>query len=347
MEYAFEGDSLADEHQQQPSVFTSALVEGLTSGEADRDEDGLVSLNELYDYVYDRVRERNPKQTPGRDVELEGELYLARSNRRRLRPLPIPPDVAAALKSDNVFTRLGAVAELRSRLASPDLSAAFGAYRGTAGGVPLRHQVRAGSGVRGTGRRRLSPDPAGLHFGTVASRTFPSSGPSAWPARHSRGLSRWSQSEAWVTASVDPAEVHVSMTRSDGPSLRHPDTHGPTGEVVVPVTAEVVATSNRTCRSAGGQRAPCRARHPHRSAALPAEAAPTFPLPIEAARAAAPPPARLRPPPTALPPAAGDTPGPVTPATEESAQTPAGAEQETPALGPPAASAPTSGRTGS
>ena len=72
MEYAFEGNDLADEHQQQPSVFTTALVEGLASGEADRDEDGLISLNELDDYVYDRVRERNPKQTPGCDVELQG-----------------------------------------------------------------------------------------------------------------------------------------------------------------------------------------------------------------------------------------------------------------------------------
>ena len=102
MEYAFEGNDLADEHQQQPSVFTTALVEGLASGEADRDEDGLISLNELYDYVYDRVRERNPKQTPGRDVELQGELYLARSRRRRVHALPIPADVSAALKSEHV-----------------------------------------------------------------------------------------------------------------------------------------------------------------------------------------------------------------------------------------------------
>jgi uncharacterized caspase-like protein len=51
MEYAFEGDQLADDQHRRPSVFTSALVEGLATGDADRDEDGLVSLNELYDYV--------------------------------------------------------------------------------------------------------------------------------------------------------------------------------------------------------------------------------------------------------------------------------------------------------
>jgi hypothetical protein len=42
MEYAFEGDRLADEADRRPSVFTSALVEGMETGDADRDEDGWV-----------------------------------------------------------------------------------------------------------------------------------------------------------------------------------------------------------------------------------------------------------------------------------------------------------------
>lgn len=49
MEYAFEGDQLGDQRQGRPSVFTSAVVEGLATGEADQDEDGWVSLDELYD----------------------------------------------------------------------------------------------------------------------------------------------------------------------------------------------------------------------------------------------------------------------------------------------------------
>src|SRR5689334_9239219 len=117
MEYAFEGDRLADD-QQHPSVFTRALVEGLATGDADRDEDGWVSLNELYDYVFDKVREENPHQTPSRQVELEGELYLARSRRRRIQPAPIPADLRAAITDQNMYTRRGAVHELQSRLAS-------------------------------------------------------------------------------------------------------------------------------------------------------------------------------------------------------------------------------------
>ena len=126
MEYAFEGATLAEDHLQ-PSVFTSAVVHGLRSGEADRDEDGLVSLNELYDYVFDKVRAANPHQTPTRDVELQGELYLARSNRRKVVAAPLPVDLAAALADENMFSRLGAVGELGVRLGSADPSVALGA----------------------------------------------------------------------------------------------------------------------------------------------------------------------------------------------------------------------------
>jgi hypothetical protein len=242
MEYAFEGNNLADEHQQQPSVFTSALVEGLTSGDADRDEDGLVSLNELYDYVFDRVRERNPKQTPGRDVELQGELYLARSRRRRLRPLPIPGDVAAALKSDNMFTRLGAVAELRARLSSADLSAALGAYQALVevARSDIRYVQEAAS--EATGGAAPSPRPAELHFGRVASEEMPATQTIRLAGPPLAGALTVSQSEDWVTASVEPPEVHVSIdTTQPGSRSGTVTLTGPTGQVVIPVTAEVAA----------------------------------------------------------------------------------------------------------
>src|SRR5829696_4176310 len=127
MEYAFEGEQLTPDSHPTPSLFTSALVEGLATGEADLDEDGLVSLNELYDYVFDRVHARNPNQTPSRDIEMQGELYLARSGRRKVRPAPIPPDLQAASQDPNPYARLGAVAELRVRLLSENLPVAAGA----------------------------------------------------------------------------------------------------------------------------------------------------------------------------------------------------------------------------
>ncbi|HUR04285.1 MAG TPA: caspase family protein, partial [Nonomuraea sp.] len=66
LEYAFDGLDLADDQQPTPSVFTGVLVEGLETGEADLNQDGYVGINELYDFVYERVRTITPKQTPGK-----------------------------------------------------------------------------------------------------------------------------------------------------------------------------------------------------------------------------------------------------------------------------------------
>jgi len=52
-----------------PSVFTSVLVKGLRTGHADRDGDSQVSIDELYDYVFDKVREITPHQTPEKKCE--------------------------------------------------------------------------------------------------------------------------------------------------------------------------------------------------------------------------------------------------------------------------------------
>ncbi|WP_244277411.1 caspase, EACC1-associated type [Geodermatophilus obscurus] len=77
MEYAFEGHHLSME-APAPSLFTGTIVRGLSTGEADRDCDGRVSVDELYDYVYDNVRRETSNQTPGLFASLSGTLYLAR-----------------------------------------------------------------------------------------------------------------------------------------------------------------------------------------------------------------------------------------------------------------------------
>jgi Caspase domain/TIR domain len=114
MEYAFEGDELADARDLTPSVFTSALVEGLETGAADLDLDGRISVDELYDYVSDRVRDQTPNQTPGRWITgVQGKLYIA-----RVRPRELPDELRRALQSSSPDRRLGAVSELR-RLLEP------------------------------------------------------------------------------------------------------------------------------------------------------------------------------------------------------------------------------------
>jgi hypothetical protein len=117
MEYAFEAGELTETHDMGPSVFTRALVEGLETGEADLDQDGLVGLDELYDYVYDKVRETTPNQTPGKwTFGVEGELYIARRSRPITTPAPLPPALEQAIESPLAGVRAGAVQELAAVL---------------------------------------------------------------------------------------------------------------------------------------------------------------------------------------------------------------------------------------
>jgi Caspase domain/WD domain, G-beta repeat len=117
MEYAFEAGELADSREMPPSVFTSALVQGLETGDADRDQDGLVGLDELYDYVYDKVRAVTPNQTPGKwTFGMEGELYIARRSHPVTTPAPLPPELVQAIDSPLAGIRAGAVQELAAVL---------------------------------------------------------------------------------------------------------------------------------------------------------------------------------------------------------------------------------------
>ena len=74
------------------SVFVAAVVGGLSSGEADLDCDGLISIDDLFNYVSDYVkRETVGEQTPGRLNFLTGNIYIAKvisaGDRTRRAPL--------------------------------------------------------------------------------------------------------------------------------------------------------------------------------------------------------------------------------------------------------------------
>ena len=113
MEYAFEVDELTSTVEGPPSIFTSALVQGLETGDADQDQDGLVGLDELYDYVYDKVRAITPNQTPGKwTFGMEGELYIAHRSRPVTGPAVLPAELQQAIDSPLARIRTGAVQEL-------------------------------------------------------------------------------------------------------------------------------------------------------------------------------------------------------------------------------------------
>jgi YVTN family beta-propeller protein len=80
MQYSFEEDKLQVEVNEPGSIFTRAIVEGLNTGKADMNEDGLVSYDELYDYTFDRVIDEMPSQRPQKwEFGVEGDVVVAKN----------------------------------------------------------------------------------------------------------------------------------------------------------------------------------------------------------------------------------------------------------------------------
>ena len=130
LEYAFDGDNLTSDRPAEPSVFTSAMVRGLTTGEADRNQDGWVGLDELYDYIYDAVREATPNQTPGKwTFGVQGDLHLARRGRPVTEPSPLPSELQQSVDSPLAGVRGGAVSELARLAVGSHAGLAMGARR--------------------------------------------------------------------------------------------------------------------------------------------------------------------------------------------------------------------------
>jgi uncharacterized caspase-like protein len=126
-QYALEGDQVIE--QASLSLFTHYLLDGLTTGEADIGQDGWITLDEWYDYAYDRVRSETPQQTPRRWVyNQQGELIIAKNPRpQEVKPAELPERVRARLKSAYTPDRLEAVQELDDLLKGDDPALALSA----------------------------------------------------------------------------------------------------------------------------------------------------------------------------------------------------------------------------
>ena len=119
MQYSFEGGRQVGQ-PPEPSPFTKALVDGLRSGEADRDEDGHVSINELFDYLEDRIRQTSPSQTPTKSAFNQvGDWVIAQSTRAPSVRL-LPETVQQQLKSENPLDRIGTLFDLRDLIEGSD-----------------------------------------------------------------------------------------------------------------------------------------------------------------------------------------------------------------------------------
>ncbi|GGS65308.1 caspase family protein [Streptomyces cinerochromogenes] len=266
MEYAFEDDELTENSAPRPSVFTHAVVQGLGTGEADLDGDGEISLDDLYDYVYEHVQEQNPHQTPSKTVEMQGELHLAHSRRGYIKIVAVPSPLAlqAALDSDNVLTRLGAVLELRNRLHDESLPIAEGA-RQTLEEV-ARNDIRqiAGEACRALRDIRLAPSADRLDFGQVPKGSTP---PAKAVTMHGPPLARHcvaQPTQSWLR--VDPTgnglEVRVD-TAAEGHLSGDIVLRGVAHEAMIHVEA-VVGPAYRSGPPAGSGSGPSAGPTPRR-----------------------------------------------------------------------------------
>jgi len=65
------------------SLFTRVLIEGLETGKADENDDGQVSMDELYRYIWKRFKAEDFAQAPCKWGDVEGELFIAYSPKNR------------------------------------------------------------------------------------------------------------------------------------------------------------------------------------------------------------------------------------------------------------------------
>ena len=115
-EYSFEGGQASGEGV--PSVFTDAIVNGLRTGDADRDRDGLITVTDLYQYVYVSVRAAEPRQTPELwTYGVEGNLLVAHSvHGAVIEPESLPENLRVTLESPRSRVRETGVGELADPL---------------------------------------------------------------------------------------------------------------------------------------------------------------------------------------------------------------------------------------
>jgi uncharacterized caspase-like protein len=117
IQYAYEGDAVTG--QAQNSVFTKHLLEGLRTGAADMDGDGSISVDELFDYVRQKVRQERPDQRPQRSATAEsGDVFIARSP--YVKPAELAKELVEATRSKDRLTVTGSIDDLRRLLLDPD-----------------------------------------------------------------------------------------------------------------------------------------------------------------------------------------------------------------------------------
>ncbi|MFG2818599.1 caspase family protein [Kitasatospora sp. NPDC048365] len=236
-EWALEKDGTGRHGEPAASVFTSALVEGIRSGDADRDEDGLVSLGELYEYVAERVRAESPRQTPDRwEFGIRKSLYVARSPRRAVTEGELPADLTRLLAEADPRIREIGIGDLGALARSADLPVALAALRRLEelSGDDSRRVSTAADRELADIRLELPATPVDL--GLLRPGAARPTAELALGALPLAGLSRL-RTEGPVRAWIDGDRLRVTAARVEpGPLDGRVTLDGPVGTAAVAVT---------------------------------------------------------------------------------------------------------------
>jgi Caspase domain len=129
-EYSLEGEPV-DGVTLVGSIFTTELIEGVRSGQADTDRDGYISVDEAFHYASDKLRARKTAQTPQIWLDgVEGKLLLSRSPIGfPVQVTPIPETLRVGLESSYPDIRIAAMRILGRWLSAAEPGRVLAAQR--------------------------------------------------------------------------------------------------------------------------------------------------------------------------------------------------------------------------
>ncbi|MGQ0604697.1 MAG: caspase, EACC1-associated type [Anaerolineales bacterium] len=153
IQYAFEGEAVTGEGTQ--SVFTRVLIAGIESGAADLNGDGVITFDEVYEYIDGHVRQVAPQQEPRKwELDVQGQIVLARNPSATT---SLPTELVDALKNPLPRVREVAIEDAAQLLRVNDASLAKVAQREleTLASQDIDDRIRA---VASTVLASLAPD---------------------------------------------------------------------------------------------------------------------------------------------------------------------------------------------
>jgi|GEM_PF-923580 len=192
------------------SLFTHYLVDGLQTGKADTDDDGVITADEWYEYVYKQVRNATPKQTPQRTVYAgAGSLLIAHNAHPRA---SLPSEITSAMKSPLPYVREGVTHELIRLLAGAHVGLQAAAREGL-----QQLSVDIDTRVRSLATAALAPSSSSQSAIAASPTAKPSPPPRpARPVRMSvpEDSARRVQSSSRPSASPGPAKTTADRSSS-------------------------------------------------------------------------------------------------------------------------------------